>query len=190
MEINYLMKRPSDAELAINYQEDGSLLFIALMDDGDRMAELTISPDRRSFTMDIWYDKIKRGRMITLFKEARGMENNFPYELRSWLRDVTSWEEPNNEWHRQEEFQIDGRTFQIRFNVRTGAIKFMFSELMIVSDRLSLDESFPELHFMMNGKVESLLHSLVVYSSERLDLQAANWSSPLKVGQFSFRFEK
>ena len=175
------MKSPSERDVAVNYQEDGSLLFIALMDDGDRMAELTISPDRRSFTMDIWYDKIRRGKILTLYREARGMENNFPYELRSWLRDVTSWEEPNSKWQRHSKFQIEGRTFEVRFNVRTGAIRFVFPELMIVSDRLRLADSYRELYKMAHGKVNGLLADLVVESGEHLGLQVANDQMPTTV---------
>lgn len=175
------MRIPTNSDVAVNHQEDGSLMFVALMNDGERMAELTISPSRTSYNLEIWNQEPMHGRIQSLFKAARGMKKDFPEELRDWLRDVLSWEEPDCEHQRHEKFIIDGRRFEVRFNVRTGAIRFIFPEIVIFSDRLRLADNFPEFYKMMNGKVESLLHRLVVESGAHEGLQVANDQMPTTV---------
>ena len=175
------MRIPTNINVAVNHQKDGSLLFIGLMADGERMAELTIDPSRTSYNLEIWDEEPHHGRILTLYKMARGMKKGFPEELRDWLRDVLSWEEPNNEYQRHEKFTIDGRRFEVRFNVRTGAIRFIIPEIIVVSDRLSLANNFPELSTMMDGWVESLIHRLEVQSGSNEEQQVAQYRMPATV---------
>lgn len=175
------MRIPTNSNVAVNHQEDGSLLFIALMADGERMAELTIDPSRTNYRFEICGQEPMLGRMQTLYKAARGMKKGFPKELRDWLRDVLSWEEPGGEHQRQEKFVIDWRRFEVRFNVRTGAIRLIIPEIVVVSDRSSLDDNFPELSTMMDGWVESLLHRLEVQSGADEEQQAAEGQMPATV---------
>lgn len=175
------MRIPTNSNVAVNHQEDGSLLFIALMADGERMAELSIDPSRTNYRLEICGQEPMRGRILTLYKAARGMKKGFPEELKDWFRDVLSWEEPNNEFQRHEKFVIDGRRFEVRFNVRSGAIRFIIPEVIVVSARLSLDDNFPELSTIMDGWVESLLHRLEVQSGADEEQEAAEGQMPATV---------
>lgn len=175
------MRIPTNSNVAVNHQEDGSLLFIALMADGERMAELSIDPSRTNYRLEICGQESMHGRILTLYKAARGMKKGFPEELKDWFRDVLSWEEPNNEFQRHEKFVIDGRRFEVRFNVRSGAVRFIIPEIIVVSDRLSLVDSFPEISMMMDGWVESLLHRLEVQSGANEEQEAAVGQIPATV---------
>lgn len=153
-------------DVPVNYRGDGTWHFEAELSSGHW--ELDVTPHLYLYKMLPPDGKWIEGTIPTLLTRAENHHQD--PELAEWILHALSWDYRNNnyqDWKKREKFVVDGRTYEMSCNPRTGAVELYFDRKVMIGPRSDFATVNPEIYGIKQGQLSELITSVIADKIEK-----------------------
>ena len=155
-------------QVPVNYKGDGTWFFSAELSSG--YYELEVTPHLFLYKMLLPDGKKIEGTIPTLLTKIENYHQD--PELSEWLTNALSWKERESNykaWGKSVKFSVDGKSYSMTLNPRTGDIELKFPEVIYVSHRQELGTAYPEVYGIKQGQLSELIIDIVAETKNKVD---------------------
>lgn len=147
----------------MNYKGDGTWFFSAELTSG--YYELDVTPHLFLYKMLLPDGKKIEGTIPTLLTKIENHHGD--PELTEWLTNALSWKDRASnyeEWKKKIKFKVNGKSYTMTCNPRTGDVELYFGQQIYVANRCEIASVYPEIHGIKQGGLSELIAGIVADS--------------------------
>jgi len=147
-------------KVPVNYKDEGVWHFEADLASGNY--QLDVTPHLFLYRLRLPNGKELEGTIPTLQSKIENYHQD--PELAEWLTNALSWGDRKSnyqQWDKTEKFEVDGRSYSLSCNPRTGDIELFFDARIYVSHRRQIGTAYPEVYGIRQGGLSDLLSAVI-----------------------------